>query len=334
MENNFYIFTEIVNCGKIGTIAIDSFHKHHNHAVHIYGTKTDFKLLKPHKNNILIEVGEDIVRGYEKGHIGTALLWEQVIKECPSAYMIHFDSDVIFRNNVIDGMIEKSKEYDLIGPIRNYHHNPHGIVSKKYPTDVCQTNCTLFNRELISHRYLKKNRGITFPSLKTLCSISFFEALRRITWAVKNTILLREYHLSTFAQMIHGTYNPFIFPTIDFFDPVMFDMFNNGAKILHLDFDDVGGCNEYGSRDNRFKEINNFPTPYKIDFGRKLVHFSCVGSGMNFYSHPETTRGIGKHYVECALDRYALFCKIFYNEALPEISLEKYRKILGIKDWY
>lgn len=336
MKNNFYIYTEIVNCGKIGKIALDSFHKYHNYKVHVYGTKADFDLITHHDNNIFIEVEENILKGYEKGHIGTALLWEKIIKNCTVPYMIHFDSDVIFRANIVDEMMEKSKEYDLIGPMRNYHHNPQHIKEVRHLTDLCQTNCTLFNKTYISNKYLQSKNVLSLPNIKTIFSLSLLQIARRIKWFIKNNIILKRHHLSEFAQMIHGTYAPFTFPTIDFFDPVMFDMVMNGAKIYHLDFDEVGGCNVYGKRDNAFKEINNFPTPYKLDFGSKLVHFSCVGSGMNFYHHKETMRGIGGHYVNCALDRYALFCKTFYNEDLLDINIDlnKYKKIIEIKNWY
>lgn len=101
-----------------------------------------------------------------------------------------------------------------------------------------------------------------------------------------------------------------------------------------MDFNDVGGCDKYGKRDNIFKDINNFPTPYKIDFGSKLAHFSCVGSGMNFYLNKDSRINVSKTYVECALDRYALFCKTFYNEDLPGFDLKKYEKIFLVKNWY
>jgi hypothetical protein len=333
MENNFYIFTEIANCGKIGRIALDSFHKYHNYPVHIYGTKADFEHIQEHKNNIFIEVSDTVLDGYKHGHVGTALLWEQVIKNCPQKYMVHFDSDVIFRASVIDDMIEKSKEYDLIGPIRNYHHNPQGIQGVRHLADVCQTNCTLWNRELISLRYRTGKAVTLVPNLRALASLSLIQIARRCKWFIKN-ILMGKNRLSEFARMIHGTYNPLAFQTIDFFDPVMFDMINNGAKIYHLDFDEVGGCDTYGKRDNAFREINNFPTPYKLDFGSKLVHFSCVGSGMNFYNNKNAAKNVGTHYVQCALDRYALFCKTFYNEELEGIPLDKYEKIFSIKNWY
>lgn len=333
MNEKYYIYTEIVNCGKIGKIALDSFHKYHDHPVHIFGTETDFKWLIPHKNNILIKVDDAILTGYKKGHVGTALLWEKVICECPSQYLIHFDSDTIFRGNIIDKMIEKSKEYDLIGPIRNYHHNPHNRKDIMHLTDICQTNCTLFNREKISPTYL----GLATKSVKTLkekiLELSIERILRTTKDLIKRYVLKQKRDMSLFARMIHGTYNPFSFKTIDFFDPIMFDMIQNGAKIFHLDPNEVGGCDLYGKRANMFKEINDFPTPYKLDFGSKLVHFSCVGSGMNFTLNPDTQKQVGKEYVACALDRYALFCKIFYNEN-STIDLRVYKALIDIKPWY
>lgn len=328
--NDVFIFTEVVNCGKIGRIALDSFHKYHNHKVHVYGTADDFKQLVEHPNNILIEVPPSVLKGYTNGHIGTALLWEQIIKTCPTTYMLHFDSDVIFRAPVVDDMVALTPEYDLIGPIRNYHHNPHHNPSIRHLTDICQTNCTLWNKERISAHYLTSSYRL--PSISSLAATAPIQLARRLKWIIKTA--LRGQKMSTFARMIHGTYNPFPFPTIDFFDPVMFDMIKNGASIYHLDVDDVGGCNYFGKRDNLHKAINNFPTKYKLDFGTKLVHFSCVGSGMNFYHHPERTLYVGKEYVDASLDRYALFCKIFYAETLPGISTDQYADILAIKEWY
>jgi hypothetical protein len=330
---NYHIFTEIVGCGKIGRIALDSFHKYHDLKVFVYGTKEDFKHIKENKNNILIEVDNKVLEGYKNGHIGTAILWENVIKKSKDKYFIHFDSDTIFRANIVDDMIEKSKEFDIIGPMRNYHHNPQGIKSVRHLTDLCQTNCSLFNKELISKNYIEKN-GLGLPSIKLILSLPVLQIARRFKWFIKNRVILRKQNLSVFCQMIHGTYSPFSFPTIDFFDPVMFDMVINGAKIFHLDFDDVGGCDKYGKRDNKFKDINNFPTPYKLDFGNKLVHFSCVGSGMNFYNDKLAAINVSRSYVECALDRYALFCKTFYKEDLPGFNLDKYKEIFSIENWY
>lgn len=330
-KDQVYIFTEIVGCGKIGRVALDSFHKYHNYKVYVYGTKEDFAHLVPHEHNILIEVPTHILPAYKHGHVGTALLWEHVIKHCPTSYMLHIDSDVIFRQNIIDEMIALTPEYDLIGPIRNYHHNPHHNTQVAHLADICQTNCTLWNKDRISPHYLYGKVSIS-SWFKQRITLSPIQIARRMKWQLKH--LFGSYRMSTFAQMIHGTYNPFPFPTIDFFDPIMFDMIKNGASIYHLDFDDVGGCDYFGKRNNVFKELNDFPTKYKLDFGKKLVHFSCVGSGMNFYHHPDAAKNIAKSYVDASLDRYALFCKIFYNETLPEISVDQYKQIIDISPWY
>lgn len=332
MKKNIYIYTEIINCAKIGKIAIDSFHKHHNYPLHIYGTREDFLLIPFHKNNILIEVEQFILDGYKYGHAGTALLWESIIKRNPDTLLLHFDSDVIFREPIINEMILLSTDYSLIGPIRNYHHNQYANNNVRHLTDLCQTSCFLFDTSYISKEHLTKTPFSW--SFKKILNKSIIEHLRNIKWFLLYAFSYKEIKLSRFAKMIHGTYNPLDFPTIDFFDPVMFDMIKNGAQTYHFHFDDVGGTNLYGKRDNCFKEINNFPTPYKLDFGKKMVHFSSVGSGMNFYNNPKIRNHISSTYVTYAIDRYALFCKIFYNEVIPEVSLEKYQAIIDVQSWY
>jgi hypothetical protein len=329
--NDCYIYTEIANCGKIGRIAIDSFHKYHNYKVHVYGTKEDFKWIKKHNNNVFIELENNIIDGFRQGHLGTALLWKKVILECPSDYLIHFDSDVIFRANIVDKMIELSSEYDLIGPIRNYHHNPNNRNDVRHLTDLVQTDCFLFNKKKISQRYLKNNwfnKNCIFygNNLNLNSFIQFFNAAFNL--------IRKKNKIDILTKMIQGTLNPLGFPIIDFFDPVMFDMITNGARIYHINSDDVGGCNFYGKRDNDYKEINDFPTPYKIDFGNKLAHFSSVGSGMNFYLNRDKIYEVSDSYIDYAIDRYALFCKIFYGEDIPGIDLSSYKKIVDIAEWY
>lgn len=105
----------------------------------------------------------------------------------------------------------------------------------------------------------------------------------------------------------------------------MFTILENKGKRFFLDHDDVGGCDYYGKRDNKFKDINNYETPFKLDYGNKLSHFSAVGSGMNIYNNRKVN--IDPFYTEYALDRYALFCQIFYNESL-ENDLTKYDSLI------
>lgn|GEM_PF-1357573 len=151
------IFTEIVNAGKAGRISLDSFHKHHNHKVHVYGTQEDFKMLIPNDNNILIDVGNefDIMEGYkDPAHWGMFLLWAKIITETEAQNIIHFDSDVVFRGDIISEMIMKAEEgFDLIGPRRRYAGHP----------TVCPTTLISFNKEKLP----KYDRDTT---TKFLCS--------------------------------------------------------------------------------------------------------------------------------------------------------------------
>lgn len=291
-----YIFTEIVNCAKIGKIALDSFHKYHDQKVHVYGNLSDFEKISYANNNVLIDIKTlpfDLNELYRNGHLGTATLWAYLMQTIPLEYthILHFDSDDIFRSNIVDEVLELINNYDLIGPIRNYKNNPHKESKFEKYNDVVATNLFAFCRDKI-----KKH---SFDELVKMC---------------------------------RGMYNPYNHPVIDFFDPVSFEILYNGGKIYFLDHDDVGGTGPDGSRNNCYAEFNNENTPYKIDFGKKLVHFSSVGSGMFYFNNPNKI-SVPEGYVKYALDRYALFCKIFYNEDIG-IDVSKYVNILGIEKWF
>lgn len=300
---SYFIWTEVYNCGKIGNIALKYFNKYHpNLKVHVYGTKKDFEDIEKYSNvesivledsfvkDILDKVGvpnlttKRVQNGFKKGHLGTARLWAYLIKTRKEKFMIHFDSDVIFRSNLLDEIIEKTKICDIVGPYRLYKNNPNNREDMRKFADVSQTSCFAFNREKISNHFY-----------------------------------------SLFIKMCQGAYNPLGHPVIDFFDPVMFDILKNGGIICHLDFDDVGAWDKNGSRDNKYKEINNYDTPFKLDFGNKMIHFSAVGSGMNIFNNNKVN--MPESYRQYALDRFALFCKIFYDEDIG-IDLSTYNNLI------
>lgn len=293
---SYFLFTEIPNCGKIGKIALKSFHKYHNLKINIFGNAADFDWIEDHPNNVYhlmsSEEYREILKGYTEGHLGTAMLWAHLIIKRPEDYFIHVDSDNIFRGDVVNDIVQKIEEgYDLIGSTRNYKNNPQNDDYYRQFSDVVSTNCFAFNKARISARY-------TYDEL---------------------------------CRMIRGTYNPLGHNTLDFFDPVSFDILKNDGRIANLDFNDVGGCNKEGSRDNCFKELNNEDTAFKIEFGRKLAHFSGVGSGMHFFNNKKVN--VPQSYIDYCLDRYALFCKIFYNEDIG-ISVSQYKNLLSIKEWF
>jgi len=266
-----HIFTEIVNCGKIGKIAIDSYFKYHNEPIHVYGMESDFEYITENKLITKHIVSDFIVDGFNQGHLGTARLWASLINDKVDKHIVHFDSDVVFLNECLSDI--DFENYDLIGAIRNYKNNPNNRNDVRHLPDIVQTLFFGFNTELISN-----------------------------------------YDFNTLVDMCRGVKNPLGHPVIDFFDPIEFDILKNGGKIKILDVDEYGGCTFNGDRNNKYSEINNFNTPFKINFGSKMIHFSAVGSGMAI--HNNRNIDIPEGYKQYALDRYFLFCKVFYNENL------------------
>lgn len=289
-----FIFTEIFQCGKIGRIALESFAVHHpDTIVHVYGTSKDFSLVPTNKQFKLHDLSDQprILNNFRHGHLGTASLWAKIILERPEKYLIHFDSDVIFRGSVTPEIIAKLKEgYSQVGPVRNYQHNPNNLANVRYLSDVTQTVCFGFDREKITQR-----------------------------------------DYATFTKMCQGLFNPYGHPVIDFFDPVSFDILRNDGRMYFLSSDDFGGCNRYGSRINKYSECNAL-----IDFGDKLAHFAAVGSGMNFHiNRGKITKSVAQSYIDYALEKYAIFCKIFYREDLDILyDRHKYQPLLEVTDWY
>ena len=221
MSNNVYIFTEAYDCGLILKKCLESFFKYHpDTIINVFGTAKDFKELGKFKNVEYIELSEDqeLKECFKSGHMGTAHIGTRAIKEFSKGfdYLIHFDSDLIFRKESLSLLIDKIKEgYDLVGPRRCYKNNMNGRTDLEELRDVSQTYFYAFNKNKIS-----------------------------------------EYDFPTLRQMVVGYYNPLGHPILDYFDPVSFDILKNGGKIFFLSPDDVGGLTEEGNRKNKFEVLN------------------------------------------------------------------------------
>lgn len=285
-----FIFTEVYRCGKIGSIALSSFARQHpDTKVHVYGTPEDFAYLDSNPNLIFEDISSDKAQldAFNYGHRGTALLWARLIRERPEKYFIHFDSDVIFRQPVLNDIIKPLHEgYDIVGYIRNYQHNPNKRDDVRHLPDLAQTAFFGFNRTKID------------------------------PWP-----------FSVFVKMVQGTYNPYGHPVIDFFDPVMFNILRNNGRIHHLLQEDYGGLNQAGHRDvGPYPQLNSL-----IDFGKKFIHFSAVGSGMNYYHNSKTTQTVPASYRDYAIEKYALYCRLFYQETIDHpINEETYRALKAV----
>lgn len=287
MNNDIFIFSVCFNCGKILKKALESFFKFHpTQKVHVFGTAKDFKELKEFKSNLeFIELSNDdkLKEYYKNGHLGTAYIFAKVMQKEYGDYskVIHFDSDVIFREECLSDILSGFDEgYDLIGQRRSYEKNR------------CNRN--------------------DLNGLKDVVGTCFFGVnLNKIT----------PYNFDTLHRMIVGYHNPLGHPIMDFFDPISFDILNNDGKIKYLDYNDYGASNEEGSWDNEFAELNKL-----FDFGKKLVHFAGIGSGMNFYYNGDGSVPVS--YSEWAKERFSLYMKLFYNEDLNvPLNQDTYNKI-------
>lgn len=278
------IFTEGFGCGKILKIALDSFHKFHDLKVFVFGTQTDFDLLTPNSNNILIDCTSHnyLHTQYQSGHSGTAFIFGKVfggkIRELSHLmkdvqtelfdlkHVIHFDSDIYFKKESVS-LIESEFDngFDIIGSRRCYFNNP-----GKVPMD---------------------------PSIPDSMSTYFF--------GMNIDKIPAQTDESVFIRMCQGAANPLGHAILDFFDPVVFVALKNGAQIKFLDQDKIGGQNEHGTKVSKY--ISNL----HLDMGEHLAHFGGVGSGYAYFLN-KANQNIS--YGDWALGRWAIFAKIFYNE--------------------
>lgn len=277
LTEKIFIFTEAFNCGKVLRPTLNSFHSNHDAKVCVFGTPEDFNELGPianHENNFLIDLSKDRVlrRYYRQGHLGTAYIFAKVLngdfRSSGIEYIIHFDSDLYFRKSSLGLILQAFSE--------GYH-----VVG---PTRCYKNN--LNNREDVRHLPDVVQTFFMGFALKKLSKRSF-----------KNLI-----------RMCQGSYEPYGLPVLDFFDPISFDLYRNGAKFKYLDFNLVGGLNHNGSKKNFEPTLNR-----DLDFGKHMIHFAGVGSGFNFLKNSKTT-SVPDSYVEWAKKRYAFFAYIFFGE--------------------
>ena len=288
MNQEVFVFSEVVRCGIIGKIAYKTFHKYHNMKLHIFGRKEDFQFIDDHPNNVfhIMEDDSPIVKAFNAGHKGTAMVWSKVILEQPEKYIVHFDSDVVFRGNIVDDICGLLRQgHTLVGPMRNYPNNPNKRDDVRQLPDITQTYCFGFNKE---KNYLK-DYDLLVPIVQN---------------ALTNDIAMK---------LIQKYPKYRYFPTIDFFDPLAFILLVEGGSVCMIHNDVIGGTRPEGDRINKYGNLNK-----DLDFGDKISHFASVGSGLNFLNMMKKGEPIQveEWYVKYALGKLDLYMRVFYNTAI------------------
>jgi|ERR1035437_74232 hypothetical protein len=223
-KEEIFIFAICYNCGIILKKCLETFFKFHpKEIINVFGTYKDFKYLKGFENNLIfheLSADDTLKQCYKQGHMGTAHIITKVLQKGYGddySHIIHFDSDVIFRDECIVDIVNGFDEgFDLVGQRRPYEKNKCGRTDFGGLPDVVGT-----------------------------CLIGV------------NVNKISNYDFETLKQMVVGYYNPIGNPILDFFDPICFDMLKNGAKIKYLDYNDYGCANEEGSWNNIYGELNN-----------------------------------------------------------------------------
>lgn len=239
METAF-IFTEAFNCGKILSVCLDSFHKHHDQKIHIIGTSRDFNEagdIINHPNNILInwDTNEYAKKEWSTGHQGTAIAFATALKGNlhGNKFVIHVDSDCYFKDECVSDVLHMlNNGYDIVGSPRPYKNNLSGIKGLEGTPD---------------------------------CVSTYFMGI--------NTQKIPDFDFNFFVRMCVGGASPTGHKVLDFFDPVTHSVISNGGNIGFLDTVKYGGIDLNGSKFNGFESNLNF------DCGSHIAHFGGVGSG-------------------------------------------------------
>ena len=297
MKNNLFVWTEAFNCGEILNPLISSYLAHNTEPINVFATHSDFEKLTINSDLVIrhslknirksflsnLDLESRILADYKLGHRGTARLWAYIIKKERKKLLLHIDADTIILDNVITDLYSAImiEKYSIAGSRRPYKNRGYRVNEKKLDNLHDVVNTDCF---IFDPTKINK-----FPM----------------------------FHL---RRKIFGK-RPLRHPTIDFFDPVTFEIVRKKGKIKYMDSDSKGSSDM---------------TNWNSQFIQKRISFAAVGSGINFYKNPEVVTSEG--YRNFALASYSLFSKHILKETIPVTPLEApdlvaRLKKLDLKSW-
>lgn len=298
-----FIFTEVYGCGQLGRIMGSSYLTsgidYMQYPLNIFGYKRDLREIPESPGLVKINLG---LLGLSGTRIVNNLSLKQLFKRGHRGTAALWLA--VIRRKKDGNVIHLDSDIILLGDVVNtilgHINNGAALVGSARP-------------------YKKNAQGIAFDDeYKDLVQTSAF-AFQIQPW-------MRSIRLISMFRMILGTYDYKSRKILDFFDPLSMKILDNGGKIEYLDFNSVGGINRSGSRKNIYEKLNDFNTLRKIDVGSDMVHFSAVGSGINVYNNKR--HKVPFEYASYALDRYALYSSIFFNDDLGR-DLTEYSELIS-----
>lgn len=280
----YFIWTEAIGCGEILPPCLESFLRHHDEKIHVFGYPEDLVNL-PKSNQVVpmqilddasdskranyLTFSNELKIAYKNGHEGTALLWAKIISNQQEELLIHLDSDTIFLKDVVSPILKKLREgFGIVGSRRPYKEQVRNGNVKGYRRlqfyfyrDAVNTYAFGFNRKVIQET-------------------SYAKIQEKIMSRYSNRLFQR------------------LFPVIDFFDAVTFRIAKANG-IFYLDSKDQ---QRSGTHD-RFGK-----------FERSMISFAAVGSGCHFYKNPQVKTS--ESYREFALSSYSLYSEYLLDKKI------------------
>ena len=210
VDKDVFVWTEAFNCGEILNPMLDSYIKHNYYSINVFGTSDDLDEIGIKSEMIVMHnlrekkffksTEDKILLGYKKGHKGTAILWEHIIRSRSEKILIHLDSDTLFLADVISDLV-KAINYEgfaIAGSRRSYKNRGYrnkgldGLLLDLRP-DVVNTDCFAFTTKYIS---------------------------KRPRFWLRRKILGKRISFK---------------PVVDFFDPISFEIIKKGGTVKYMD---------------------------------------------------------------------------------------------------
>jgi hypothetical protein len=286
----YFIWTEAIGCGEILPPCLESFLKHHDEKIHVFGYPEDLINL-PKSNQIVpmqilddaldskrsnyLTFSNELKIAYKNGHEGTALLWAKIISNQQEELLIHLDSDTIFLKDVVSPILKKLREgFGIVGSRRPY-------------------------KEQVRNGNVKGYRRLQFYFYRDAVNTYAF-GFKRTEIQEMNYKKIQEKIMNRYSNRLFQR----LFPVIDFFDAVTFQI-SRSKGIFYLDSNNQ---RKSGTHD-RFGA-----------FESSMISFAAVGSGCNFFKNPEAKTS--ESYKEFALASFSLYSKYLLGTDIKIPPLE------------
>ena len=276
------IFTEVVGVAEIGEVMLKSYLRYHTEPICVYCSEADRDYLNKKVDSTIVKY---------------IIVSDDVLNSYQQGHLgtakIYAD---IFLDSTNDDIIHIDSDVvfqkESISLIKNRLSEGHALVGpiRRYKENPCNRPDCEYRENIVSTFFFGfKNSYVTKRSREQLISMFM-------------------------GNSIDGQ------PIIDCFDPISFDILQNGGKIYHLPRQKVGGFSETGSDSNIGDFLN-----CDLEYGENMIHFAGIGSGFRVFKGEGPQ--IPQAYAQWALERYKMFSNIF-NIEKTKFSLSEDKEIL------